>query len=375
MPKPPIGLIKTLGGYKLNKIDMKNFGLSDTLANEAALHKGFYVGRVFAQHKDLYKVMCENGELTSEVSGKFIYAVKTLSDYPAVGDFVMLDRNTDTGGNAIIHAVLKRKSAFIRKMAGTSNNEQIVASNIDTVFICMSLNNDFNLRRLERYLSIAWDSGSTPVVVLTKSDLCEDLEKKLHEVTSIAFGVDVIATSSINDNDFLTVMNYIQKEKTVAFIGSSGVGKSTLINRLIGEEKLSTKGLRNDDKGKHTTTSRELILLENGGMVIDTPGMRELGIENADLSRTFVDIDNLSSMCKFNNCTHTSEPNCAIQNAISDGCLSAERFLSYQKLKKEAKYDGLSSKQIENAKINDMFGSKADMKNVLKFIKEKNKNR
>lgn len=359
----------------MNKIDIKKFGLSTVLADEASLYKGLYVGRVISQHKDLYKVMCENGELTTEVSGKFRYEVKKLSDYPAVGDFVMLDRNIDTGGNAIIHAVLTRKSAFIRKMAGTSNKEQIVASNIDTVFICMSLNNDFNLRRLERYLSVAWDSQSTPVVVLTKSDLCDDLEQKIDGVTSTAHGVDVIVTSSINDNDFLTVMDYIQKEKTVAFIGSSGVGKSTLINCLIGEQRLDTKGLRNDDKGKHTTTHRELIMLENGGMVIDTPGMREIGIETADFSKTFIDIDRLSSTCKFSNCTHTSEPNCAVQNAILDGSLSAERFSNYNKLKKEAKYEGLSSKQIESAKINDMFGSKADMKNVMRSIKGKNKKR
>lgn len=375
MHEPPISLIKTLGGEKLNKIDIKKFGLTVVLAEEASLYKGFYVGRVISQHKDLYKIICENGELTAEVSGKFRYEVKTLSDYPAVGDFVMLDRNMDTGGNAIIHAVLTRKSAFIRKMAGTSNKEQIVASNIDTVFICMSVNNDFNLSRLERYLSVAWDSQSTPVVVLTKSDLCDDIEQKLYEVTSIAYGVDVIVTSSINDNDFLSVMDYIQKEKTVAFIGSSGVGKSTLINCLIGEQRLDTKGLRNDDKGKHTTTHRELIMLENGGMVIDTPGMREIGIETADFSKTFIDIDLLSSMCKFSNCTHTTEPSCAVQNAILGGSLSAKRFSNYNKLKKEAKYDGLSSKQIENAKINDMFGSKADMKNIIRSIKGKNKKR
>lgn len=161
----------------------------------------------------------------------------------------------------------------------------------------------------------------------------------------------------------------------MAFIGSSGVGKSTLINRLIGEQRLDTKELRNDDKGKHTTTHRELIMLENGGMVIDTPGMREIGIETADCSKSFIDIDYLASMCKFGNCTHTSEPGCAVQNAILSGSLSVERFSNYNKLRKEAKYDGLSSKQIENAKINEMFGSKADMKNTLRSIKEKNKNR
>ena len=359
----------------MSKIDMENLGLSQRFVNESTLYTSLYVGRVISQSKDLYKVVTENSKLTAEISGKFRFDVKTISDYPAVGDFVMLDRNEDIGGNAIIHHVLTRKSAFIRKAAGTSNDEQIVASNIDTVFICMSLNNDFNLRRVERYSGVVWDSRAIPVIVLTKADLCDNLSQTLLELDAVARGVDVLVTSSTSEDGYLSVEKYIGSGKTIAFIGSSGVGKSTLINRLIGKNILETQKTRNDDKGRHTTTRRELIVLPSGGVVIDTPGMRELGIESVDLSKTFAEIDELSIKCKFHDCTHTSEPNCAVQQAIKDGLLSKDRLANYLKLKKEAKYEGLNSKQIETEKLTAMFAEAGGMKNVRKFIKEKNNRR
>ncbi len=261
----------------------------------------------------------------------------------------------------------------MRKTAGAASDTQIVAANIDTVFICMSLNNDFNLRRLERYLSIAWDSGAVPVVVLTKSDLCEDIESRLKDTLSMAIGADVLVTTSTSDDGYLSVKGYISSGRTVAFIGSSGVGKSTLINRLVGKNVLDTNELRNDDKGRHTTTRRQLIVLPEGGAVIDTPGMRELGIISADLSKSFADIDRLASKCRFGDCTHKSEPGCAVKKAIQDGILLAERLESYNKLKKETKYDGLNSRLIEKEKINEMFSGFGGMKNARKFIKEKSR--
>lgn len=355
----------------MTKIDLKKLGFTDGFATEANLYKEFYVGRVVSQAKDLYKVICESGEKVAKVSGKFRFKVKTLSEFPVVGDFVMIDRETSTNDNAIIHHVLSRKSAFMRKAAGTANAEQIIASNIDIVFICMAMNNDFNLRRLERYLSIAWDSGAIPVIILTKADLADDVEQKLNEISSVAIGVDVVVTTTMLANGYLQIMKYINEGQTIAFIGSSGVGKSSLINCLLGENKQDISGLRNDDKGRHTTTRRELILLENGAIVIDTPGMRELGLEGVNLTKTFADIDELALTCKFHDCTHISEPDCAVKKAISDGVIPAERLLSYQKLKKEAKYENLNFKQIETLKLNEMFSGVGGMKNARKLAKNK----
>ena len=234
----------------------------------------------------------------AEVSGKFRFQTTILSDYPAVGNFVLVNWN-ESGNSSIIESLLPRKSAFIRKAAGEPQQEQIVAANIDTVFLCMALNHDFNLRRLERYISIAWDSGAMPVVVLTKSDLCDDLEQKLSEVSSVAFGVDVLVTTSTEENGYKVLLPFISEGKTIAFIESSGVGKSTLINRLLGKDQLKTNGLRNDDKGRHTTTHRELFLLPSGGMVVDTPGMREFGMWDNDTGIIEIIQQFSSVLCAF----------------------------------------------------------------------------
>lgn len=352
-----------------------NLGFSDHYKQEAANYKGLLLGRIIAQYKDLYKVATPVTDLMAEISGKLRYSSDLLSDYPAVGDFVMIDRQTDQNGNAIIHNILGRKSVFVRRAAGTSHDVQVVAANIDSVFICMSLNNDFNLRRLERYLAIAWDSGAIPVIVLTKADLCEDLPAKLAEVEDIAIGTDVVVTSSMTGDGYISILKYVKPGQTVAFMGSSGVGKSTLINRLIGEDAIETRGIRNDDKGRHTTTTRELFVIPTGGAVIDTPGMRELGVESVNLGKTFADIDELAAVCRFNDCRHESEPGCAVRKAIEEGLIDEDRLLSFNKLKREAKYEGLNSRQIENEKISEMFAEFDGIKNARDFIKSKNKKR
>ena len=315
-----------------------SFSIPNRWAALAAQHPERTVGRITLQEKGMYWICTIAGEQKAMVSGKLLFDAQSPSDYPAVGDYVMAScADPDT---AIIHQLLPRRSLFVRKAAGTSKTEQVVAANIDTVFLCMSLNNDFNLRRLERYLAVAWESGADPVVVLTKADLCADLPQKQREVEAIAMGVTILTTSAMELEGYRQIMPYITEGRTVAFVGSSGVGKSTLINRLLGEERLATDGLRNDDKGHHTTTHRELLFLPGGAMVIDTPGMRELGMWDAasGVEQTFGDIEELAARCRFRNCSHTSEPGCAVRAALESGHLDAGRWLSYQKLKNENSY-------------------------------------
>ena len=252
------------------------------------------LGRVVLQERDLYQVVTEQEDYSASVSGKFRYEAESPSDYPAVGDFVLL-QCVNKNDIAVIQKVLPRKSVFLRKAAGTNSVEQIVAANIDTVFICMSLNNDFNVRRLERYLSVAWNSGAMPVIVLTKVDLCDEVDAKVLEIENIAIGVPIIETSVVDKDGLSQIYQYLKEYHTVAFVGSSGVGKSSLINHILGTDQLETGDLRNDDKGRHTTTHRELFMISGKGMVIDTPGMRELGMWSAKdgIDHTFLDIEEL----------------------------------------------------------------------------------
>jgi ribosome biogenesis GTPase / thiamine phosphate phosphatase len=297
-------------------------------------------GRISVEHKGLYDVLTEHGELLGEITGKIRFNAKGRHDYPAVGDWVAVSA-VPQEGKAYIHGILPRKSKFSRKAAGLTTEEQIVATNVDTVFLVNALNQDFNLRRLERYLLMAWESGAAPVIVLSKADLCDDIQNYIDEVETIAFGVPTFAVSAENGMGLDGLSSYIKEGETVALLGSSGVGKSTLANKLFGQEVLKTNDIREEDgKGKHTTTHRELLVLENGGILIDTPGMRELQLWEGDnsLSHSFQDIDTFAEQCRFRDCTHNNEPGCGVQTAIENGALDEDRYNSFLKLQRELAY-------------------------------------
>lgn len=301
---------------------------------------GYIPGRVAVQNKSNYIVYSEHGELTAEVSGKFMFDADAKEDYPAVGDWVVIRPLLDEQ-KGIIDAVLPRKTAFSRKEAGGKTEKQVLASNIDTVFIMTSLNHDFNLRRVERYLVLANESEIKPVIVLSKSDLCEEIQDKVNDVKGIAKNVPVHAISSVMNEGIDSLKPYFAVGNTIAVLGSSGVGKSTFINVLLGSDELMTLEVSSyKDKGHHATTRRELILIPGGGLIIDTPGMRELQLWEGEggLENLFDDIEELASQCKFSDCKHKSEPGCAVRKAIKKGELDEDRYNSYMKMGREIKY-------------------------------------
>lgn len=328
-----------------NLKNLYKLGLNQELEKEFNNYEGYSLARVSVQYRNIYKIETNSGEMLATVCGKLKYELDNKEDYPAVGDWVVF--KSEDNSNAIIYKILKRKTKICRKVAGAKSDEQILATNVDKIFITMSLNNDFNLRRLERYINIAWDSGATPVIILTKADLCKDLEDKLEDIESVCIGIDVIVVSSVSGEGINSVKDYICSSDTVVFIGSSGVGKSTLINKLLNKDIQLTKDIGENDKGRHTTTHRELFVLESGGVIIDTPGMRELQLSQGDLESTFKDIEEIARECRFSDCKHKSEPGCAVKKSIEDGMISKERFKSYEKLQRELIYSEKRRKSKE----------------------------
>ncbi len=302
--------------------------------------KETFPARVAEVHKDHYVLFSDEGELRAEVSGKFRYNAITASDYPVVGDWV-ISRMKPEGGAAIIEGVLPRNSKFSRKVAGTKTDEQVLIANIDIVFLVTGLDNDYSLRRIERYLTIVWDSNVKPVIVLNKTDLCPELKERIAEVKAISSGVPIHALSALKPGGVKGFRKYIKKGCTTALLGSSGVGKSTIINSLLGEERQKVGPVKEgDDTGRHITSYRELIFLPGGGMIIDNPGMRELQMWTGEdsLDETFNDIKEFAYNCKFKDCKHMEEPGCAVKEALEKGELEEKRFQVYLKLKKELNY-------------------------------------
>lgn len=296
------------------------------------------VARITACHKNKFEFVCNYGEGLAHLKTSEYFAGDEL--YPTTGDFVLIDYSTD--GESIIHKTLPRKTCF-KRIDPSSNGKgaQVVAANFDYVFIMQSLNQNFNTSRLERYLTLAWESDATPVVILTKADIADNLQSKISKAQQICFGVDVLAVSSKTGYGMSELDKYLQTGKTIVFLGSSGVGKSSLVNALAGKEIMNVSEIRTvDDRGRHTTTHRQLIMLDSGVMIIDTPGMRELGIWDAadGLEHSFADIEQYFGKCKFRDCRHQSEPGCAVKQAIENGELSQERWNNYLQLKKESSY-------------------------------------
>jgi ribosome biogenesis GTPase len=314
---------------------IEQYGWSDVLAQAFAPHAdaGRIPGRVVVQQRDGYLVATGEGELRAKAAGRLHHEADETGP-PVVGDWVALSLNPADGA-ATVHAILPRRTAFVRRGADSLRRLQVIAANIDVAFIVTSLNADLNPRRIERYLAAAWQSGARPVVVLTKSDLSDDPQGQAAEIAALAVGCPVLVVSARQGLGLDDLRAHLTPGDTSVLIGSSGVGKSTLVNALLGEDRMATQAIRlSDDEGRHTTSHRQLVLLPGGGLILDTPGIREVGLIDADegVSAVFDDIEALAQDCRFNDCSHAHEPGCAIRAALESGALDPDRWAHFQKL-------------------------------------------
>jgi ribosome biogenesis GTPase len=370
---------------------LHDLGWSDFFSAQLAdleLNSEIAAARVAEENREMYRLLSAEGEFMAEVSGKFRHEVAGRADFPAVGDWVLATTRKEES-RATIHRVLNRKSKFSRKIAGKKTEEQIVAANVDVVFIVSSLNSEFNLRRLERYVALAWESGAQPVIVLNKSDLSANPEELRREAEAAAIGVPVILTSALRGDgigEIREMMRSIPEKpvsaeiaseempvaKTAALLGSSGVGKSSLINAILGTQLLDTGEIReSDDRGRHTTTTRHLIVAPGGGVLIDTPGMRELQLWDASegIDQAFGEIADLAANCKFRDCKHVNEPGCAVRVAVESGDLDAQRLESFHKLGREEKF--VAAKQDAAVRAEQTKAVKRVMKKVNRFYRDR----
>lgn len=294
------------------------------------LGSGGVPGRVVAAYGAAYTVSAEHGDVLASIPGRLKHAAADAASLPAVGDWVVL-------AGAIIQVVLERRTSLSRRAASKATEEQVIAANMDLVLIVSAVVDDFNVRRLERYLTVAWDSGASPVVVLTKTDLVPSPDPVIDQAMETAAGVPVMVTSAVTGEGIDELRKQFAAGLTAVLVGSSGVGKSSLINRLLGQPVLPTNTLRRDGRGRHTTTRRELLEIPGGGLLIDTPGLREVQLwaDEGSLDQAFDDIRQLAAGCRFNDCRHQTEPGCAVRQALDDGRLAPERFAGYRKLERE----------------------------------------
>jgi ribosome biogenesis GTPase len=326
--------------------------------------------RVVAEHRGRYGVVTEAGEGYAVLAGRARLESERREERPAVGDWVGLTRGS-ADGVALVRFVVPRRTAFVRKVAGDTTEAQVVAANVDVALIATALPGDLSARRLDRYLTLAWESGATPVVLLTKSDLSSDPRAAAAEVSLGAPGAAVVALSALTGDGITDLMAQLIPGRTAVLLGSSGVGKSTLVNRLLGREQQRTAEVSESGKGRHTTTHRELIRLENGALLIDTPGMRELQLWNADegLESAFADVEAVAEGCRFRDCAHMSEPGCAVREAVECGALPAERLDHWHRLKRELAY--LDRKQDELATAQLRSRVKAVNRNMRDYMRRK----